>query len=271
MDDQNSRQAMISAASATKCFGELAAVDHLSFAVERNQIVGFVGPNGAGKSTMLKMLATFLRPTAGRIFIDGLDVVERPLAVRRRIGYLAGDTPLYQQMRVEKLLHFVGRARGLDGQALRQGFDWVVEILGLAPVLRQRIDQCSTGFRQRVGLATALIHDPPILLLDEPTHGFDPLQVLAFRQLLRDLKPGRAILFSTHIIADVEAVSDRLLIINQGKLLGNGTLSELAAGVGKPDAALEEIFAHLVGAETIHACEVGRNPVLQPKAPEDKR
>lgn len=244
---------MISVESVTKRYGNLTAVDDVSFAVERGQIVGFVGPNGAGKSTMLKMLSTFLLPTAGRITVDSLDAVQYPLAVRRCIGYLAGDTPLYQGMRVDKHLRFVGQARGLRGPALAQGFEQVVQTLGLAPVLRQRVGQCSTGFRQRVGLATALIHDPPILLLDEPTHGFDPLQVLSFRQLLRSLKKDRAILFSTHIIADVEAVSDRVLIINQGKLLGDGRLDELAAGIGKTDATLEQIFAHLVRAETVHA------------------
>jgi len=244
---------MITVESVTKRYGSLTAVDDVSFSVQRGEIVGFVGPNGAGKSTMLKMLSTFLLPTAGRITVDSLDTVQQSLAVRRRIGYLAGDTPLYQGMRVDKHLRFVGQARGLRGAALAQGCERVVQTLGLEPVLRQRVGQCSTGFRQRVGLATALIHDPPILLLDEPTHGFDPLQVLSFRQLLRQLKKDRAILFSTHIIADVEAVSDRVLIINQGKLLGNGRLDQLAAGTGKTDATLEEIFAHLVRAEAAHA------------------
>jgi ABC-2 type transport system ATP-binding protein len=243
---------MITVESVTKRFGSLTAVDDVSFSVERDEIVGFVGPNGAGKSTMLKMLSTFLLPTAGRIAIDGLDAVEQALAVRRRIGYLAGDTPLYQEMRVDKFLRFVGQARGLRGEELRQGFDRAVEICSLDSVLMQRIGQCSTGFRQRVGLATALIHDPPILMLDEPTHGFDPLQVLAFREMLRQLRPGRAILFSTHIVAEVEAVSDRVLIINQGKLLGNGSVAQLGDAVGKPGASLEDIFAHLAREEAVH-------------------
>jgi ABC-2 type transport system ATP-binding protein len=237
---------MISVESVTRRYGNLVAVDNVSFAVERDEIVGFVGPNGAGKSTVLKMLSTFILPTAGRISVAGLDAVDHPLAVRRRIGYLSGDTPLYQDMRADKFLRFVGRARGLEGEALKKGFAWAVEVCGLEPVLRQRVRECSTGFRQRLGLATALIHDPPILLLDEPTHGFDPLQVLAFRETLRSLRPGRAILFSTHIVADVEAVSDRVLIIHQGHLLGNGRLAELAASCARPGAGLEEVFAHLV-------------------------
>ena len=248
---------MISVESVTKRYGDLKAVDDLSFTVDSGEIVGFVGPNGAGKSTVLKMLSTYIRPTRGRITVDGLDVVENSLAVRRKTGYLAGDTPLYPSMRVDKFLVFVGKARGLRGRGLQQGLDRVVELCGLESVLLQRISQCSTGYRQRIGLATALIHDPPILLLDEPTHGFDPLQVLSFRDMLSRLRPGRIILFSTHIIADVEAVSDRVLIIHQGRLLGAGSIGELSAAAGKPEASLEEIFAHLVRtsatSESIHA------------------
>ena len=181
---------MIRVESATRRYGFLTAVDEVSFAVDQGEIVGFVGPNGAGKSTMLKMLSTFIHPTAGTISIDGLDVVEHPLAVRRRIGYLSGDTPLYQEMRVDKFLRFIARARGLEGDALQQGLARAVALCGLEDVLTQRVKECSTGFRQRIGLATAMVHDPPVLLLDEPTHGFDPLQVLAFRDTLRTLSPG---------------------------------------------------------------------------------
>ena len=237
---------MISVESVTKRYGALEAVAGLSFRVDSGEIVGFVGPNGAGKSTVLKMLSTYIRPTRGHITVDGLDVVENPLAVRRKIGYLAGDTPLYHGMRVDKFLAFIGKARGMRGRELQQGFDRVVELCGLESALLQRVCQCSTGYRQRIGLATALIHDPPILLLDEPTHGFDPLQVLSFRDMLSRLRAGRAILFSTHIITDVEAISDRVLIIHQGRLLGAGSISELSAAAGKPEASLEEIFAHLV-------------------------
>lgn len=237
---------MISAESVTRYYGALKAVDAVSFTVERGEIVGFVGPNGAGKSTVLKMLSTFLLPSAGRILIDGLDTALQPLEVRRRIGYLSGDTPLYLDMRVDKFLLFVGRARGLGGADLARHFERTVQVCGIQSALQQRVGQCSTGFRQRIGLASALIHDPPILLLDEPTHGFDPLQVMAFRQLLRQLSRERAVLFSTHIIADVEAASDRVLIIHQGRLLAQGRLPELAAASGRPQAGLEEVFAHLV-------------------------
>ena len=239
---------MITVESVTKTYGSLKAVDDVSFEVGGGEIVGFVGPNGAGKSTMLKMLSTYLYPTLGRISVAGFDVVEEPLEVRRRIGYLSGDTPLYRDMRVDEFLRFIGRARGLRNADLERHFDETVDLCGVGDVLAMRVDQCSTGFRQRVGLATALIHDPPILLLDEPTHGFDPLQVIAFRELLQKLRPGRAILFSTHITADVEAISDRVLIIHLGRLLADGRLDELAAETGMPGASLEATFAHLVRA-----------------------
>ena len=170
--------------------------------------------------------------------------------MRRRIGYLSGDTPLYQEMRVDKFLRFIARARGLEGDALQQGLAHAVELCGLEDVLTQRVKECSTGFRQRIGLATAMVHDPPVLLLDEPTHGFDPLQVLAFRDTLRSLSPDRAILFSTHIIGDVEAIADRVLIIHQGRLLGDGRVEQLAADAGIPGAGLEAVFAHLVRTTT---------------------
>ena len=239
---------MITVDSVTKTYGSLKAVDDVSFDVAAGEIVGFVGPNGAGKSTMLKMLSTYIYPTSGRIAVDGCDAVSEPLEVRRRIGYLAGDTPLYQDMRVGEFLRFVGRARGLRDADLKRHFDRTVDLCGIGEVLRTRVDQCSTGFRQRLGLATALIHDPPILLLDEPTHGFDPLQVMAFRDMLQELRPGRAILFSTHITADVEAIGDRVLIIHLGRLLADGRIAELAADTGMAGASLEETFAHLVRA-----------------------
>ena len=238
---------MISVDSVSKQYGALTAVDNLTFQVERGEIVGFVGPNGAGKSTMLKMLSTYLYPTSGRITVDGHDVVQESLEVRRRIGYLAGDTPLYREMRVDKLLRFVGAARGLDKRELKASFERVVELCDIESVLLHRVSQCSTGFRQRIGLATALIHDPPVLLLDEPTHGFDPLQVIAFREMLRGLSANKAILFSTHIVSDVEAISDRVLIIHLGKLLGDGRIEELADAAGATGvASLETVFAHLV-------------------------
>ena len=241
---------MIHLDEVTRRYGQLTAVDRVSFEVGQNEIVGFVGPNGAGKSTVLKMLSTYIYPTAGRITVEGLDVREQALEVRRRLGYLSGDTPLYQHMRGDEFVRFVGKARGLRGDDLEREFGRTVDLCGIGSVLSQRVGECSTGFRQRIGLATALIHDPTILLLDEPTHGFDPLQVIAFRDTLRQLKQGRAILFSTHIVADVEAISDRVLIIHQGQLLAQGTIDELGKHIEQPGTSLEEIFAQLVSSST---------------------
>ena len=237
---------MVESTSVTKYYGHIKAVEDISFTLGTGEIVGFVGPNGAGKSTVLKMLSTFIYPTSGEITVDGLDVVEHSLEIRRRIGYLSGDTPLYQEMRVDRFLRFVGQARGLRGASLKQQFSWVVGVTGLEDVLMKRVNQCSTGFRQRIGLATALINDPPILLLDEPTHGFDPIQVLAFRDTLKELSPNRVILFSTHIISEVAALSDRVLIINEGCLLADGTPTELSRSTDIEKDNLEGIFAHLV-------------------------
>jgi ABC-2 type transport system ATP-binding protein len=245
------RPALIRLEHVTKTYGALTAVDDVSFGVNEGEIVGFVGPNGAGKSTALKMLATYIYPTSGSITVDGLDVVEDALEVRRRIGYLAGDTPLYREMRAGDFLHFIARARGLTGADLSDRMERIVHTCDIESILQQRIDRCSTGFRQRLGLAAAMIHDPPVLLLDEPTHGFDPLQVLAFRDMLTTLKAGRAILFSTHIIADVEAISDRVVAIHQGRLLADGSVAELAAHAGTPGAPLEASFAQLVRTTTL--------------------
>ncbi len=237
---------MIRVEHVTRTYGHLVAVDDVSFSVDRNQIVGFVGPNGAGKSTMLKMLSTFLAPTSGTIRVGAADIESDPVGVRQQIGYLPGDTPLYGDMVVVDWLRFVAAAHGIVGTQADTALTRVVDTCGVGPVLDKRIHQCSTGFRQRVGLASALIHDPPVLLLDEPTHGFDPLQVMAFRDLLKQLRKDRAILFSTHIIADVEAVSDRVLIIDHGHLLADGTLADLCDGAGLSDHSLEALFAHLV-------------------------
>ena len=237
---------MITVDAVTKRFGSLIAVSSVSFTLGRDEIVGFVGPNGAGKSTLLKMLATYLYPTSGRLLIDGVDAVKSPLEVRQKIGYLPGDTPLYQEMRTDRYLAFVGQAHGLTGAALKARLQWVTEACGLADALGKRVKECSTGYRKRIGLAGALIHDPPVILLDEPTHGLDPLQVLAFRELLRKLRPGRTILLSSHIISEVAQLADRLLLIHAGSLLADGPVLELCEKESIAGGDLEALFLHLV-------------------------
>jgi ABC-2 type transport system ATP-binding protein len=237
---------MITVDAVTKRFGNLTAVNQVSFSLGRDEIVGFVGPNGAGKSTLLKMLATYLYPTSGRLLVDGLDVLERPLDVRRKIGYLAGDTPLYHEMRTDRFLAFLALSHGYSGAKLQERLRWVTEACGLADALPKRIKECSTGYRKRIGLAGALIHDPEVIILDEPTHGLDPLQVLAFRDLVRSLRPGRTILLSSHIITEVAQIADRFLLIHDGHLLADGSLKDLCAREGLSENDIEGLFVKLV-------------------------
>ncbi len=237
---------MVSVESVTKQFGSLTAVNRVSFKLGRDEIVGFVGPNGAGKSTLLKMLSTYLYPNSGKLYVDGLDVVKQPLAVRRKVGYLAGDTPLYQEMRTDRFLAFIGKAHGLTGGRLKERLQWVVDACGLERALPKRVKECSSGYRKRIGLGAALIHDPEVILLDEPTHGLDPLQVLSFRDLLKRLRAGRVIFLSSHIISEVATICDRLLIIHDGHLLADGTVETIRRQEELDGADLEDLFLHLV-------------------------
>jgi len=246
---------MIRVEDVTRAYGDVRAVDSVSFEIGAGEIVGFLGPNGAGKSTLLKMLCTFLPPTAGRLAIAGHDVVTEPQAVREKIGYLPEHNALFETMRVRKFLRFMGRARGLAGEELEQRTAWVVEAMTLQEVLGKRVSECSKGFRQRIGLAGALIHDPPVILLDEPTHGLDPLQVVAFRDFIRGLAKGRAILFSSHILAEVAEISDRLLVLQEGRLCLDEGVESLKTRAGAADRTLEELVI-----ETVQAARSGASP-----------
>jgi len=237
---------MIRVQNVTRWYGSTLAVDDVSFEIGRDEIVGFLGPNGAGKSTLLKMLSTWLAPSAGKLSVAGADVQSDAQEARRQMGYLPEHNALYESMRVDRLLQFVGRIRGLTGQALRERTGWVVDRCTLDPVLGKRVHQCSKGFRQRIGVATALIHDPPVLILDEPTHGLDPLQVVAFRDFIRSLRSGRTILFSSHILSEVASISDRLLVIHRGKLMADAPLETLKERASKRGLDLEGLFVDLV-------------------------
>ena len=218
---------MIDVRSVTKQYGAFTAVEDVSFQIAAGEIVGFLGPNGAGKSTLLKMICTWLPPTKGSISVAGHDVVADPLAVRRVLGYLTEHNALYETMVVEKFLRFAGRLRGVRGAWLEERLAWVTDKCSIGDVLKKRVNQSSKGYRQRIGLAGALIHDPQVILLDEPTHGLDPLQVVAFRDFIRELSEERAILFSSHNLTEVSSISERLLIINRGELLADAPLAEL--------------------------------------------
>ena len=241
---------MIEVDHVSRDYGPVRAVDDVSFRLAPGEITGFLGPNGAGKSTLLKMMCTWLAPTAGRIAIDGHDTVKEPLAVRRVLGYLTEHNALYDGMRVDRFLSFCGRTRGLSGARLKERTDWAVQACTLQGVLGKRVNQCSKGFRQRIGVAAALLHDPKVILLDEPTHGLDPLQVVAFREFIRSLRPGRTILFSSHILNEVVTISDRVLMMNQGKLLADVPVTELQSRASKRGADVERVILDIVTAST---------------------
>ena len=237
---------MIEVENVTRRFGSVVAVDDVSFRIEAGEIVGFLGPNGAGKSTLLKMMCTWLPLTSGRIRIAGHDVERNPLAVRCSLGYLPEHNALYEGMRVDRFMRFMGRARGIPSGRLNERLQWSVEKCGLQPVLSKRIQQCSKGFRQRIGVAVSLLHDPCVILLDEPTHGLDPLQVVAFREFIAELREDRAILFSSHILAEVTSISDRLLIIHQGRLLADILVERLKQRSREQGQDLEQSVLEIV-------------------------
>ncbi len=218
---------MIRVQNLTKDYGPVRALDDVSFEVGRQQILGFLGPNGAGKSTAMKVITTYIAPTGGKVLVDGIDVTEDPIEVRRRIGYLPETNPLYVDMRVDDYLRFCGRARGLDGADLRRRFDFVVEAAGIGHVLKKEIQELSKGFKQRTGLAQALIHDPQILILDEPTSGLDPLQIIEIRRLIQELAREKTIIFSTHILSEISSTTDRVVIVNNGRIIADGHIGDL--------------------------------------------
>lgn len=225
----------------TRMYGEQKAVDDISFSLNRGEIVGFLGPNGAGKSTTMKIITGYLKPDKGTAVVSGINVQSDPLAAKRKIGYLPEANPLYYDMYVQEYLGFVADVHGIANR--KQKISHIVDTVGLTPEKRKKNGQLSKGYKQRVGLAAALLHDPEVLVLDEPTTGLDPNQILEIRELIRNLGKNKTVLFSTHILQEVEAICDRVIIINKGKIVANSSLVELKAnGDGQ---TLEEIFKKL--------------------------
>lgn len=220
---------MIEAKSLCKSYGVFKAVDDLSFKVEDGQVLGFLGPNGAGKSTTMKMLTGFLAPTSGTALIDGVDVVENSVTARKNIGYLPEGAPSYGEMTVQQFMTFVARARLIDSKDVPVSVEAVINKLNLSGVKHQVIETLSKGFKRRVGLAQAIIHDPQILILDEPTDGLDPNQKREVRGLIRAMAKDKIIIISTHILEEVAAVCNRVMIIANGKLLADDTPQGLIA------------------------------------------
>jgi len=220
---------MIEVKSLSKFYGALKAVDDLSFTVEEGQVLGFLGPNGAGKSTTMRMLTGFLTPTSGTALINGVDVVTQSVVARKNIGYLPEGAPSYGEMTVSQFMSFIAKARLIDRRRVAASVDEVIEKLNLVAVRHQTIETLSKGFKRRVGLAQAIIHDPKILILDEPTDGLDPNQKREVRSLIRDMAKDKIIIISTHILEEVAAVCNRVMIISDGRLLADDTPQGLIA------------------------------------------
>jgi len=218
---------MIEIRSLSKKFGTFTAVDNVSFRVARGEVLGFLGPNGAGKSTTMKMLTGFLAPSAGTAVVCGHDVLEEPLAVKERIGYLPEGAPAYPDMTPESFLRFIASVRGLRQRAATARISKLIATVHLEGVMQQSIETLSKGYKRRVGLAAALMHDPEVLVMDEPTDGLDPNQKHEVRELIRTMAPHKAIVLSTHILEEVEAVCTRAIIINRGRIVADGTPAEL--------------------------------------------
>ena len=208
-----------------KIYGAQRAVDHISFEVKQGEIVGFLGPNGAGKSTTMKMITGYLQPDGGRLEVCGISVEGEGLSTKKKIGYLPELNPLYPDMFVREYLEFIAGMHQITSP--KQRIEEVIQLTGLTPEANKLIEQLSKGYKQRVGLAAALIHDPEVLILDEPTTGLDPNQIIEIREVIRKLGKQKTILFSTHILQEVEALCDRVIIINKGKIVADAPLQEL--------------------------------------------
>jgi ABC-2 type transport system ATP-binding protein len=259
---------MIAIRNLTKRFGAITAVDDVSFAVGRGEVLGFLGPNGAGKSTTMKMLAGFLAPTSGTAAVCGFDVQEQPIQAKSRLGYLPEGAPAYPDMTPRGFLGFVAAVRGFDGAERAKRIDGAVERANLQDVLEQPIDTLSKGFKRRVGLAQALLHDPKVLVLDEPTDGLDPNQKYEVRRLIEAMAADKAIVVSTHILEEVEAVCTRAIIIAGGRVVADGTPAALATRDPIHNAVLVRLdpaaaeparqrLAALAGVQSVEVVEAG--------------
>ncbi len=232
---------MITVNDLTKRYARKTAVDHISFEVQKGQIVGFLGPNGAGKTTTMRMLTCFLPPTSGTATVAGFDVLEKPLEVRRRIGYLPETPPLYPEMDTDGYLTFVGKLKGLSGAELRKRVGYVCERCAILDVRKTLLGKLSKGYRQRVGLAQAVIHNPDVLILDEPTAGLDPKQINETRELIKGLAGDHTIILSTHILPEVEQTCEQVIIINQGKLVATDSVRNLQERARGVESVLVEV------------------------------
>ena len=231
---------MIRVENLVKDFGDVRAVRDISFQVNDGEILGFLGENGAGKSTTLKVMTGYLSATAGNVFVDDMNIVDDSLEIRKRVGYLPELNPLYGEMIVYDLLSFIATIRRMEGRAFRQALERVVEQCGLAGVVHRAVQECSKGYKQRIGLATAMLHDPDILILDEPVTGLDPNQIVEIRELIRSLGREKTLIMSSHILQEIEATVDRIIIIHNGEIVADGLREELMSSFrGQTQLTLE--------------------------------
>lgn len=254
---------MIEITNLTKKIGTAVILDKISFSVKKGEILGFLGPNGAGKSTTMKIITSYWPLSEGEVRIDGLDVASDSIATRAKIGYLPENVPLYEDMRVYEYLKFVAEIRGIEKEKIKTRLREVVDACGLGKVIKKPIDELSKGYRQRVGLAQAIMHNPDVLILDEPTTGLDPNQIAEIRELIKKIGKEKTVIFSTHILGEVSAVCDRVIIINNGKIAGEGTPAELMAKAGNKEIIYVKIrgdknlvLAKLRGMENVERAEI---------------
>ena len=218
---------MIEVEHLTKRFGPIVAVDDITFEIRKGEVVGFLGPNAAGKTTTMRLLTCFLPSDSGTARIGGHDIHENPLEIRKQIGYLPENAPLYVDMTVTEYLHFISEIRGIPKESIKSRIDDMIDVCGIKKVIYREIGELSKGFRQRVGLAQTMIHDPDILILDEPTSGLDPNQIVEIRELIKEIGKEKTVILSTHILPEVQATCGRIIIINEGSIAGSGTPEEL--------------------------------------------
>ena len=256
---------MIDVQNLTKYYGDFCAVDNLSFRVPEGSILGFLGPNGAGKTSTMRILSGFMPASSGKALLSGYDVFTDPMEVKKRIGYMPELPPLYSDMRVESYLHFVGKIKGMERRKRRERVEEVIDRCGLAEKRTSLISSLSKGYKQRVGLAQAMVHDPAILILDEPTIGLDPRQIIEIRNLIKSLGKNRTVILSTHILPEVTMTCDRVLIIHRGKKVAEDTLENLTKSMNLEEAFLK-LVAEVEGEEAAASMAVSKGEIHEEAA-----
>ena len=271
---------MVRIENLVKNYGEVKAVRSINFTANKGEILGFLGANGAGKSTTLKIIAGYLSPTSGNVFIDDLNILDNSLEIKQQVGYLPELNPLWGEMRVYDILKFTGRIYDIVGRKFDNSLERVIEQCGLNGVVHKKISACSKGYKQRVGLAMAIIHDPSILILDEPVNGLDPNQIIEIRELIRSLGRDKTIIISSHILQEIQAIADRIVVINKGQVAADGTSEELMSSLkgntlltlevkNATTEKIEELSSSVNGVSVKDITEMNNTHIIQLEYPSD--